>query len=116
MGSPLLARQAILLVRPLRDLLPLELGQGDHDGGHDPPRGRGGVDLLFETDELDVVPLEFLDEGQEVHDVARDAVDLREDDDVHEARTDLLHELRKTGQVLPIFRASGYLSLPTGST
>lgn len=95
-GQPLAGPPRHLLARPLGDLLPLELVEGNHDRGHDPPRGGGRVDLFLEGDELDVVPLELLDESQEVDDVPRDAVDLREDDDVDEAGPDLRHEVGET--------------------
>ena len=65
-----------LVADALRRHLALELGEGQQDVEGQAPHGGGGVEALGDADEGDVVAVEHLDQLREVHQRARQAVDL----------------------------------------
>lgn len=81
---PLAPRGGDLVPGPLGDDLPLELGEGEENVQGQAPHGTGGVELLGDGDEGDMVGVENLHDlgeieqapGEAVHLVDHDAIDL----------------------------------------
>ena len=78
----LLARGGELVADALADHLALELGEGEQDVQRQPAHGGGGVEGLGHRDEGDVVGVEHLDQLGEIHERARQPVDLVDDHDI----------------------------------
>ena len=88
----LLARRGELVPDALADHLALELGEGQQDVQRQPAHRGRGAEGLGHRDEGDVVGVEHLDQLREIHERARQPVDLVDDHDIDQACLDVAQQ------------------------
>jgi hypothetical protein len=82
---------------PLDDETPLKLGDDPDDHDDRPAQRAAGVDLLAERDELDVQPVQFVQDFEEVFSGPGDPVASPDQDDVEPAAAGIPHQAIETG-------------------
>ena len=102
------ARGSDLVADALGCDLALELGEGQQDVQRQPTHRRGGIERLGDGDEGHAVSVKDLDQLGKIHQRARQAVDLVNDDDIDQPVFDISQQPFQAGTLQ---RAAGYATV-----
>src|SRR5579864_9059655 len=86
---------------PLDDQVAFELRDGPDDHHDGAAQRAAGVDLLAEADELDVEPVQFVQDFEEVPSRAGDAIAGPDQDHIEAAAAGVAHHVVETGPARP---------------